>query len=700
MKTVPHCGVFKTASSFSNRGLLFCLVFFSSFLWMLFWSRGRADPVLFYDETWLMYKAYLLNHLGHWFAPPNVPDVETEYAPLYSVISSLVFCGRDPIGAYSSVLHLNAMLLAFGAATLVFLPRSLMPARWSAFCALCVGLSPGYAGYASLAMSEDLFLPLFLILAVLLLCHVKRSTLLSGLLSLIIAALCLLTRKLGVSILLSVPTIFAVCRWSRRHRFILPLLSFAASFAVLLLVWEFVGDLSSHSGSNQTISTYVTGILLNWRQLISPLPIFGQIAYINIASGFLLVPSILWLVKPDEDGTRRPWRVLLFVMVPFLLPGILHMYIHPGMNVPDTRYLMYGRYEDPVIPYIIVTGFFGLFQNSHSSRTQKEGLGRVLVGVATMTIFSAMACPKHIAGLHVINIGAGWVSFADRVLRPIGGRWIAMATLGTILVVAISSRHLWPKWTFAVTSIIIGSISLAIQRNTQFSLVKDNMFTIQNLMEARQKGFVVAKYESGINPQIRSRARFYLADKYLGSLPKDCSIAPTALLHRSGAIVPIDKRISFDFMMAKDSAVFVSMGNKGTPWGRTAVLLNDTPNGPGIVLTMPKSSVRFESVPVPKEGGGLSALVGYYPQAKEWNVSDGVDCSILISNESGREIGWTRRLSPEDDPLPVFIPLDEFKDSNISVEFRIDETSGNQSGDWVFFGQPVVRRFMTDVAED
>ncbi len=110
---------------------------------------------------------------------------------------------------------------------------------------------------------------------------------------------------------------------------------------------------------------------------------------------------------------------------------------------------------------------------------------------------------------------------------------------------------------------------------------------------------------------------------------------------------------------------------------------------PGI-LAFPETEITFDR-PTGEKNLSLVALVGFYPMARSWRVSDGARVSIAVGPAGARPgRQWTAELQPTDDYQLAIVPLDACREvPRCSITFRTGNDPGKTGGgDWILWLDP------------
>ena len=484
-------------------------IFIVVYAWIRFVISDRMYPFVFGDETIHSYKAYLWNRYHSWSAPSGVPDIESQYAPLYSIVTSFLYSGKDLVAAYPMVLRFNAFLLSITCSALFLFLKTKFPAYISAVVSCCTGLYAGYSGCAVVSMSEALFLPLFVLLVAVIIVP-RESVVPQTIVCTILLFLLLLTRKQGIGLLPAIP--LSIVLTYRSHRIkavfwsILPLV-------IGCLAWKI--DSLCTSGGHQNLQWYSKAFFsLGPEAKFTLQPVWGQVAYMNAASGCLLVPAILLAIFGPRK-IRMPSQILLILCAFYIIPGIIHMYTH---NIPmaDSRYQMYGRYCDGAAIIVSILGLLSLFQTFQFR--DKHIIAQTII---ISSLFLSLFIPIEIGHSFNNNFGACWILLVEKLFSIHSVRYILTLIFSTCIAMAYSSES---KRYKCVAIAVFAIVQLMSTLYFRMAISKDQTerqkYTVK-VRELRESDNVILcpaeKPEAGWHYQ----AMFFMCDRFLTKPPSD-----------------------------------------------------------------------------------------------------------------------------------------------------------------------------------
>lgn len=322
------------------------------------------------------------------YGGPKVP-------PLYSIALLPAYFFENPAWNYHLILVINALLSSAIIFPAFFIGRRFLKEGASILTALLVSVYPSSFGFTYMVMSENLFFPLLLVSAwLLLITFEKKSLFYEMLLGLSLGAL-VLTRVVGV---FPIVAYLAILLFTFSPRKLVSLI-----FIFLPLFWWFflekgAGGLESSGGYK--ISHYlqaVSTILSSKSNFLKALSLtFSQLGFVFIVSYIISIPLAIFgvLRKTFRSRRQKKFRLLfLFTLLNFILflgASIAHQFLFSQKDA--IRYLVFGRYIEPLIPLIIFLGTLVFFRISKELRLRTRLL--LLASVFLLAIFANEVLPQ------------------------------------------------------------------------------------------------------------------------------------------------------------------------------------------------------------------------------------------------------------------------------------------------------------------
>ena len=429
---------------------------------LLIWNR--YFPNIFFDEGVYLFKARNFAHFLSYFTPPGIGDIENVYSPLYSLVLSpiFVFFG-SPEMTYKLALFLNAILTSAIVFPLYFFAADFYP-EYKIWIVSAAATLPSCFGYAFSAMSEALFIPLFVFT---LYYYYKRWA--SGrrryhILFWVTWGLLLMTRNAAIVLIPAYIMILLLNLYIDRHRPFRARAFLLDIFALILtslpyLIWS--GILRSRHAASQKISTYVDQGILNIFESFQSVMTYadtwiGQLGYIGLST-YTMGVFILFFTSA-RTGKERAIKsnqqrllFLLFSLTLFLIgASTVHMF-RAGLTDDASRYHMYGRYVDMLVPVIFLFGAGTFFEMDIKNyfRTHKR---KACIFIAAILVFFAMIIiniPEKIGTVRVFNMGVAGV---DKLVRNFEkGRIVIFFLMAGIAGTAFLGK----KYRIVIVSMII-----------------------------------------------------------------------------------------------------------------------------------------------------------------------------------------------------------------------------------------------------
>lgn len=433
------------------------------------------QPWLFGDEYLYLNKARNLK-----FGIDVITDATQghKYPPLYSYLISLAITD-DPVSSYRRVQFLNffssqlLLMISFFLLNKVFgFTKNKHGKLFLVLAFLTTSLLSNITGYYFVAMSENLFLPLTLLVFSVLsyILKFKQETDFKWLATLgILTAASILTRTIAIVL---VPCIILAlvsnssAKTNAKNK-LFRLLKTVLIFGVLSLFPMFVFELVERQLIQNNLlatvtkdySSFMPSYSKNFLSLISlksnlfaTVKIFGNhLIYLVFSTFFFpfyfLIKDALTLIKTKK--TKPTW--LFVISYTLLTVGVSFLHSYGGFQNNPIRYSTYFRYLDSVVVIIFVYGLTQLWQFFSS----KERLNKLASWL--FIIFSAslvILLPQRDFYLTINSLGWGWldhllpISLLTRValllivsslLKIISHKKMVPILLGFIIVISIST---------------------------------------------------------------------------------------------------------------------------------------------------------------------------------------------------------------------------------------------------------------------
>ena len=436
----------------------------------ILFARQKLFPIIYYDELYYLGEARFFAQAG-----ASIDMIHSAFGEFgYSLLITPAFwISRDFATIYQLALTANAFVLSSMIFPLVWLGRKLMglPARGALCCAFAVCLYPPFLLYSTGALSENLFIPVFLVTVVACMRFAERRSsyaraiafgLLSGTLYMVhgpglaVVAAALLTffllacieRRELAQLAVGISSAIAMC-----------LLVQVANKPILAAMYpEFSSYLPALRQFYGIPSTYLTALAF----------LAGHVYCTNVSSfGLMTVGIVFGSIRAGDDlrtgdaanpvgqiATTVGFVVLSFALTLVLGAGFTAWGAAISPNATHAREniqaLVHGRYIDGVIACLLLFGIGALFER----RARFFGLcAAVSIGVtlfvATITIHKIEAIHQSLAPPFMT--WDCWTVLAFlRLFQTTSFIAVTVAGAGGLLLIFVASRFLRP------VSILVG----------------------------------------------------------------------------------------------------------------------------------------------------------------------------------------------------------------------------------------------------
>jgi hypothetical protein len=408
-------------------------------------SWGRHEYAIWPDEPAQLAIARFVGGGTRW----NMDD-HSVWRPLFGTLLAPVYWFTDdPTTVFHSALTLNAILGGITAALLVYLARRLTPTTpwWGAAIAVLVSLAPASVFSTDFVFSESLVAPLFLATLLGLLRLQQSPTLANGLITALLAgaAFGAHSRMLPLTLITVGVVALAVVqrRMTIRDGVVGASLAVAATYGVTVYTAYVVDRLWDEPSTRNSIGGVREQLASGVPLLVSAL---GQTWYLLVASlGVVAYGSVVMVraalrADPPPGPTCVDARLVLLVVGACAALSIVFM-----SDRWRSDQLVYGRYNDAVVPPVLVVGIAALFGALPLRRlpaiAAATALGIVAGGGALWALRSDLLSESN--GIEPMILGlqpfATSATAIDVVRISI---WAAVLTLG-LAGIAMAVRGRW-----------------------------------------------------------------------------------------------------------------------------------------------------------------------------------------------------------------------------------------------------------------
>lgn len=356
---------------------LICLLFISTTLFLLkiLLVMFMKTPYISDEFIYALTSKAILTQLT--IIPINISSIDyLSYPPGYPLVITFAYLFNDPEIIYHIILIINAFLTTLLIPLTYFFSLYYLDAKHALITSFFVGISPTVLSYTFVIMSENLFIPLFM-LSILNLYYATSSMntknwFLAGLL----AGFLVLVRIQGIAMVVALGLLLLWGLFSKAF----PIKNcFVSCLGTLIILGPYLvfrlNQTSTISGYPENY--YISNLIESFSTLSGFLTFIhltvNELGYLFICGlGVLSFLGILFIYKALTD-TNLPTKFIsiYFGISSFLtiLLTILHMfgaYLGRGY-LPQAWYEVFGRYLDPIIPPLMMFGIIYIFTHKYFS---------------------------------------------------------------------------------------------------------------------------------------------------------------------------------------------------------------------------------------------------------------------------------------------------------------------------------------------
>jgi len=367
----------------NELGAVFLLFFFLTSIRIAI-SLFFQSPWIFADETVYAETARNILH-GEFYS--RLLYCQT-YPPGYSLFLSFAYLITDStLVAYHVMLIINAVLASSVIFPAYAILKKFCPGTISLPGAFFVAILPSITLYNFVIMSENLFIPLFTFSLWFLLESFETGSRKWGILAGLSIFLLFFTRTPGIAMIIGffVALIYHALKQHRTKNLYLLLKDYLpalAAFGIPALLWtiykSFTGMAVISGYSNDVYISSVFRAVSDPRSFAQYLFLaFHEMEFLILASYIIFfVLTLSWIYEllrhsPVQDRFQTDehitllstWSAIIYVLVSsFILVviTITHMFA-AIVFYGDISYYIFGRYIDPIIPIIVLSGIIGFY---------------------------------------------------------------------------------------------------------------------------------------------------------------------------------------------------------------------------------------------------------------------------------------------------------------------------------------------------
>lgn len=379
-------------------------------------SFSFPSPFIFADEA--VYAETARNVLdGHLFS--NLEYCQT-YPPGYSIILSVAYLFSDDMEiVYRIMILINCILTSAILFPSYFILREFCNKNFSLLGSITISTLPSVTLYTFVLMSENLFIPLFVFSGWFLLKSYSNGGKPWDLLAGLSIFYLYLTRSMGIAMIIGllISFLFYMLVSSKKEK-ISEILKdkylLIVSFVAPAILWSYYKSVFAQEIARYDTDKY-SATLLGFFSDMESLKIFlslflHELEFLILTSYFLIFFMacliILKIYKEFKSCFLRDWNIrncseiasnlplisLAFYIVVssiiLIVVTVVHMYIALIFH-EDQQYFIFGRYIDPIVPFIFLLGIIGfnLIYNGGYKINQSDITKVVLLYAMVIVIF-------------------------------------------------------------------------------------------------------------------------------------------------------------------------------------------------------------------------------------------------------------------------------------------------------------------------
>lgn len=402
-------------------------------------NRGLPGPQIFGDELVYVHFARQLRSFDY-LPVPALPQFSATYVtPGYPALLAPFVSGGF---AYGTLLAVNAVAISAAGVPVYLLARRYLRRGVAVVVAVIAMVWPGHWVYSQLVMSENLYLPVFFVLLLLVDTYFRHPTRRRILLVGAAVGVAFMVRQISVGLLPAFAVVIPVhaflratgpSTWDRVRRTAGPVLVhgllLGLGFVLVLLPWVVFGLRAGRLPE-------ALG-LVNTEQR-SPVPLWNLVlyggyylAYFAVVAAPVLVPLLMHLRRAGWARTwgrlHGLWAASAVATIGLLLPTVRHSYL-----VYADLSRLHGRYVTYLIILVVIVGLATLQQVRSEGATAPSWLVAALA-VPLVLLFGQVLVRRGF--LSIVNTPT-----AHPLLVELGPSWAAGAALLAAAVAVVLAR--------------------------------------------------------------------------------------------------------------------------------------------------------------------------------------------------------------------------------------------------------------------
>lgn len=344
---------------------IFLSIFIIKIYLIMFMQTPWIQDELVYAQT----ARSILMH--HQLIPIELMDYQL-YPPGYPLVISFAYLFNDQELVYITILIINAFISTLLIPCTYFLALRYLDAKHALITSMLVGISPAVIPYIFAIMSENLFIPLFMLSILLLYSATSSMNMKNWFLVGLLTGFLVLVRIQGIAMVFALSIVLL---WGLTKKTI-PIKNCIITFlGTMIFLGPYLvfrlNQLSTVSGypenyyiSNLTASFSTMSGFLTFTHLI-----VNELGYLFICGLGILTFSGCLFIYHALRNTHLPTKIIsmYFCTTAFItiIITVLHMFgpylgHHPWYEV-------FGRYLDPLMPPLTLFGFIFLFSHNYFS---------------------------------------------------------------------------------------------------------------------------------------------------------------------------------------------------------------------------------------------------------------------------------------------------------------------------------------------
>jgi 4-amino-4-deoxy-L-arabinose transferase-like glycosyltransferase len=349
-----------------NQKGLFLIGVVAFIAFKIFLIQYYPSPIVFADEGVYFDKAY---DIFKRFDLVSKVDYAQSYPPLYSIVLSVAFIFNNIRTVFAAMQVINILLNASIILLSYLILKEYIQDGKAAVYSFLVGALPSVFPYSYNVMSENLYTPLLLLSAFLLIFAVKKDKPLHYFPLGLTIGLMYMTRSFGIVHIIALLLTFLVALiWDKQFmkHFKNTLYSCLGILTAVLPYRIFIslqGRAMNGISSDYEIGGYVKSII-SWFTSFNGFKAFIRLLLSEIgftaAACFvaLVVFFFLFAIRALSDNKNR--IVIIYSCLSYLGSVIITIAHMTGpFTSGNLEYLVFGRYIDPLIPLVVLFGLIG-----------------------------------------------------------------------------------------------------------------------------------------------------------------------------------------------------------------------------------------------------------------------------------------------------------------------------------------------------